>query len=166
MSYVIERKNIGKIAQHLDQINIPYRFQDIGDQENSIFPAIICTFRVENLEFDVIIYNLSQWIHVKTLVMETSNLSSEALLAIYELCLELNYDLSEVTFSSNQKSIYIEVDCLVTVDFDDFKAEFLSIGEGIEIFIERIKNRQNISIKSTKGSVRHKNSKIRRRKKK
>lgn len=164
MSYIIERKNIGKIAQHLDQINIPYRFQDIGDHEDVIFPAIICTFRVENLEFDVIIYCLNKWIHVKTLVMETSDLSQDVLLKIYELCLELNYDLPEVTFSVFQKNIFIEVDSLIDVDFDDFKAEFLSIGDGIEVFISTIKRRQNISVKSTKGYVPEKNSKIRRKK--
>ncbi|WP_371803475.1 hypothetical protein [Candidatus Lokiarchaeum ossiferum] len=164
MSYISERNNIGKIALHLDQINIPYRFQDIGDQEDKIFPALICTFRVENLEFDVIIYNLNKWIHIKTLVMDTADLSSDILLKVYELCLELNYDLPEVTFSAFQKNIFIEVDCLVDVDFDDFKAEFLSIGDGIEAFISTIKQRQNISIQSTKGFVPDKNSKMRRKK--
>jgi len=123
MVYLDERKNLEKIAEHLDEMQVPYSFKEIGNNENDTFPAIICTYRYSNLDFDVVIYNITEWIHVKALIMNASNFSSKALLTIYELCLELNYDLPEVTFSASEKNIYIEVDCLVDVDFDDFKAE-------------------------------------------
>ena len=81
--YIEERKNIGKIAEILTKMGVPYKIQDIGDKQGEIFPALICHYRFNELDFDVIIYNLGRWIHVKCMVMSTQNLSSQTLLSIY-----------------------------------------------------------------------------------
>ena len=152
-NYIEERKNLGKIAEYLDQMKIPYQFQDIGDKDKEIFPAITCVYRCD-VDFDVILYNLGNWVHVKALLLNTSLLPSQTVLTIYEICLGLNYDLPECTFSLFKNNLYIEIDCLVGVPYNDFKAEFQSIGAGIETFLNVIKNQdEEISIKSTKGLV-------------
>lgn len=156
MGYIEERKNLGRIAEYLDQdqMKIPYEFQDIGDKDREIFPAIICVYRCGDLDFDVILYNLGKWIHVKALLLNTSLYPSQTVLSIYEISLGLNYDLPECTFSLFKNNLYIEVDCLIGIPFNDFKAEFESIGNGIEAFLNVIKNQdEEISIKSTKGLV-------------
>ena len=107
-----------------------------------------------SLDFDVILYNLGNWIHVKALLLNTSLYPSQTVLSIYEIALGLNYDLPECTFSLFKNNLYIEIDCLIGIPFNDFKAEFVSIGNGIEAFINLIKNQKDeISIKSTKGLV-------------
>ena len=154
MGYVEERKNLGNIAEYLDQMKIPYEFQDIGDKDKEIFPAVICVYRCRDLDFDVILYNLGKWVHVKALLLNTALFPSQTILTIYEISLGLNYDLPECTFSLFKNNLYIEIDCLVGVAFNDFKAEFESIGNGIEAFLNVIKNQEEeISIKSTKGLV-------------
>ena len=154
MGYLEEKKNLEKIAEYLDQneMKIPYKFQDIGDTDNEVFPAIICVFRCGELDFDVILYNLGKWIHGKALLLNTNPFPSQTVLKIYEISLGLNYDLPECTFSLFKNNLYIEIDCLVGIPLKDFKAEFESIGIGIESFINVIKN-QDISIKSTKGGL-------------
>ena len=152
--YIEERKNLGNIAKYLDQMKIPYEFKDIGDKDREIFPAIICVYRCGDLDFDVILYNLGKWIHGKALLLKTDLFPSETILTIYEIALGLNYDLPECTFSLFKNNLYIEIDCLVGVPFKDFKAEFESIGNGIEAFLNLIKNQgEEISIKSTKGGL-------------
>lgn len=154
MGYVEERKNLGNIAEYLDQMKIPYEFSDIGDKDKEIFPAITCVYRCGDLDFDVILYSLGKWVHVKALLLNTSFLPSQTVLTIYEISLGLNYDLPECTFSLFKNNLYIEIDCLVGVPYNDFKAEFESIGNGIETFLNVIKNQdEEISIKSTKGLV-------------
>ena len=154
MGYIEERKNLGRIAEYLEKMNVPYEFQDIGDKDKEIFPAIICIFRCGDLDFDVILYNLGNWIHVKALLLNTSLYPSQTVLSIYEISLGLNYDLPECTFSLFKNNLYIEIDCLIGIPFNDFKAEFISIGNGIETFLNVIKKqKEDISIKSTKGLV-------------
>lgn len=153
MGYLEEQQHLTKIQTYLDQMGIPYKLQDIGDKQGEQFPALICTYRSHDLDFDVIIYNLGHWIHVKCLVMNTINLTAQTRLNIYELCLELNYDLPECTFSLYKHNIFIEVDCLNDVDFDDFSAEFHSIGDGIEAFIEHLVKDHQVEITSTKGQL-------------
>ena len=154
MGYVEERKNLTKISEFLDQMKIPYKFQDIGDKDKEIFPAIICVYRCGNLDFDVIFYNLGHWIHGKALLLNTTIFPSQTVLTIYEISLGLNYKIPECTFSLFKNNLYIEIDCLVEIPFKDFKAEFDSIGNGIEAFLNVIKNQEEeISIKSTKGGL-------------
>lgn len=158
MGYLEEQQHLKKIQDYLDQMSVPYKLHDIGDKQGEKFPALICTYRSHELDFDVIIYNLGHWIHVKCMVMNTINLSAQTRLPIFELCLELNYDLPECTFSAYKKNIFIEIDCLQDVDFDDFSAEFHSIGDGIEAFIENISDFHQVEIKSTKGQLSQENS--------
>lgn len=153
MGYIDERNHLNSISNYLDRIGIPYRMNDIADNEETVFPALICTYQCQGLDFDVILYNLNRWIHTKCMLMNTSNLNSETLLSLYKLCLDLNYSLPEATFSSFKADIFIEIDCLVSVSYEDFKAEFNSIGEGIEAFINSAKKNQEISLTSTKGMV-------------
>jgi len=154
MGYIEERKNLTHIAEYLEQMHVPYEFQDIGDKDKEIFPAILCVYRAEDLDFDVILYNLGKWVHVKALVLNTSYFPSKTVLTIYEIALGLNYDLPECTFSLFKNNLYIEIDCLAGIPFEDFKAEFESIGNGIEVFLNVIKKQdERISLKSTKGLV-------------
>lgn len=162
MGYIEERKNLGKLAEYLDRMNVPYGFHDIGNAEQEIFPAIICTYRCADIDFDVILYNIGRWLHVKCLIMnlDTSKLTSSVTMTIYEIVLELNYDLPECTFSLFKNNLYIEIDCLTSIGFEDFQAEFHSIGEGIENFINIVKKQdKEIPIKSTKGQVQIKSTK-------
>ena len=154
MGYIEERKNLGEISQILEKMGVPHKFEDIGGDRNEVFPAIICIYRCNNLDFDVIIYNIGQWIHVKCLIMNLEQIRSEILLSIYEIALELNYDLPEVTFSSHKNQLYIEVDCFVFTSLEDFKGEFLSIGDGIEAFITIMDKQREIALKSTVGQIR------------
>ena len=153
MGYIKERKNLDQISTYLERIGIPYRMKDIADGEGTVFPALLCTYQCQNLDFDVILYNINRWIHVKCMVMSTTNLNTENLLSLYKLCLDLNYSLPEATFSAFKANIFIEMDCLVEVSYEDFKAEFNSIGEGIEAFIQAAKTEKKISVKSTIGMV-------------
>ena len=153
MGYIQERKNLDQISTYLKRIGIPYRLKFVADSEETMFPALICTYQCQGVDFDVILYNLNRWILTKCLIMKTSNLNSETLLSLYKLCLGLNYSLPETTFSSFKADIFIEIDCLVNVSYEDFKAEFNSIGEGIEAFLNSVKENQDISVKSTKGMV-------------
>ncbi len=153
MGYLNEQKNLKKIALYFKKMGVPYKQQDIGDLEGEKFPALICTYRSHELDFDVIIYNLGRWIHVKCMILNTIDLPDLVRLSIYELCLQLNYDLPECTFSSFKKNIFIEIDCLTEIDFDDFSAEFNSIGEGIELFIDNVIKEHDLELKSTKGQI-------------
>jgi len=153
MGYIEERNHLNLISDYLDRIGIPYRIKDIADGEETVFPALICTYQCQGLDFDVILYNLNRWIHTKCMLMDTANLNSDILLSLYKLCLDLNYSLPEATFSSFEANIFIEIDCLVSVSYEDFKAEFNSIGVGIEAFINSVKENQEISLTSTKGMV-------------
>ena len=158
MGYIEEQENLTKITNYLDQMGVPYKMQDIGDKQGEKFPALICTYRSHELDFDVIIYNLGHWIHVKCMVMNVINLSAQTKLEIFELCLELNYDLPECTFSTYKKNIFIEIDCLKDIDFDDFSAEFQSIGDGIEAFVENVTKDSEIKITGTKGQLSQNNT--------
>lgn len=155
MGYFEERTNLNSIAIYLERIGVPYRLKDIADSEGTVFPALICTYQCQNLDFDVILYNLNKWVHVKCMIMNTTtlNLDPKILLSLYKLCLDLNYSLPESTFSTFKDDIFIEIDCLVNVSFEDFKAEFTSIGEGIEAFIQAVNRDKEITVKSTKGMV-------------
>ena len=153
MGYIQERKNLDQISTYLERIGVPYRLKEVADRDGTVFPALICTYQCQNLDFDVILYNISRWVHVKCLLMNTTNLNSENRLSLYKLCLDLNYSLPESTFSTFKDDIFIEIDCLVTVSFEDFNAEFNSIGVGIEAFINSVKTNQEISLTSTKGMV-------------
>ncbi|WP_457557519.1 hypothetical protein [Candidatus Harpocratesius sp.] len=152
MGYNEEKKNLEKMGQYLDNLGIPFKHQDIGDKSEDKFPTLICTYRFEEKHnFDVIIYSVEEWIHVKCLVLKVNRLKPKLRCKLYEMCLQLNYDLPEVTFSANKGDIYIEIDALAEISFEDFTAEFQSISQGISIFIENIQNQYDIDILDTNG---------------
>jgi hypothetical protein len=153
MVYEEEKDNLSLIAHYLTQMEIPYEFKDIDDGEEGVFPAIFSTYTYKDLEFEVIVHNLEKWILIKCLVLDTENLSMPMIFKLYKKALELNYDLAEVTFSSYQGNIYIEMDALVGVDFDDFAGEFESIAEGIDHFVDFVQNQKDIVLSSTKGKA-------------
>ncbi|MHA1584655.1 MAG: hypothetical protein ACTSVU_02125 [Promethearchaeota archaeon] len=153
MEYNDERQNLGEITIYLDSMEIPYKFQDFSENGDERFPALLCTYRCQNMDFEVMIYNVGRWIHVKAMVMSAHTLKSKTKLDIYQLCLELNYDLPECTFSSHKDIIYIEIDCLKDVDSDDFIGEFQSIGDGIDAFVTRVNDVHKISIQKPKNHV-------------
>src|SRR6056297_1280993 len=126
MGYQEERKNLEKFSTHLEKMGVPFNFKDIGKEEE-VFPAIICTYRHEEIDFDVIIYNIANWIHVKCLVLDVKGFPSQVSLSIFKLALKLNYDLPETTFSLYKNKLYLEIDCLIDIDYDDFLEEFNSI---------------------------------------
>lgn len=152
MGYQEEKQILAKIVQFLDRMGVPYKFQDIGEKDKEIFPAVVCTFRYQNsIDFDVIVYTIGKWIHVKCLVLKTDDLKLQMRAQLYELSLQLNYDLPEVTFSANNGDIYIEMDALIDTTFEDFASEFNSISEGIGVFIQSVREDLKIEIVSTKG---------------
>ncbi len=154
MPYLDERNNLGLISEHLKEMGVPFEFKDIGGEPSGeIFPAIICTYRCNKLDFDVILYNLTKWIHVKCMVMNLADFADDNLLAIFGISLELNYDLPEVTFSQHSQKLYIEVDCLVGIKQDDFAEEFNSIGDGIDMLMNILNKQKEISLESTSGQL-------------
>ena len=160
MGYQEEKNRLEVFSRHLSKMGIPYKFKDIGN-ESEIFPAIVCTYKHGELDFDVVIYNIADWIHVKCLVLETIGLPSQIQLSIFKLALSLNYDLPETTFSLYNDNLYIELDCLNDVDYDDFVEEFNSIPTGLNIFLKTIKKEESeIEISSTKGAIEKDQNKI------
>jgi hypothetical protein len=153
MGFEDEKKNLEVIKGFLDKLDVPNEMKKLAEGSAEEFPAIGCTFRYDNLDFDVIVYNLGKWIHVKCLVLETESLAPEVLLRIYKTSLELNYELPETTFSAYGENLYVEIDCLTDSDFDDFESEFNSIAEGIIAFVKKAEKIKEISIKSTKGKT-------------
>ena len=151
--YLEERNHLGNISEHLQKMEVPFEFKDIGETSGDIFPAIICTYRCNALDFDVILYNIANWIHVKCMVMNLADFAQDNLLAIFGIALELNYDLPEVTFSQHGQKLYIEVDCLVGIKFEDFVEEFNSIGEGIDQLMNILNKQKEINIESTSGQM-------------
>ena len=117
------------------------------------FPRFSVVINIQNLEFEVIIHNIEKWVLIKCMVLDTSDLSMPLTFKLFKKALELNYDLPEVTFSSYQGNLYIEMDCLVGVDFDDFAGEFESISDGIEHFIDFVHQQKNVILTSTKGKA-------------
>ena len=153
MAYKEEKKNLENFSQMLKKMKIPFKFKDLGNS-GEIFPAIVCTYRNEDTDFDVVIYNIADWIHVKCLVLETTGLPTPVALSIYKLALSLNYDLPETTFSLFNDNLYLEIDCLLDIDYDDFVGEFNSIPKGLKLFIHEIKQKEeSVQISSTKGAI-------------
>ncbi|MHA1776950.1 MAG: hypothetical protein DRO88_09505 [Promethearchaeia archaeon] len=154
MGYLEEKENLEKISKHLDRLGIPYKHQDLGKDSEIVFPALLCTYRFENKHnFDVIIYSIGKWINIKCLVLKKNRIEPNFQTGIYELCLQLNYDLPEVTFSTNKGDIYIEMDALVESSFEDFTEEFKSIPLGIGQLIEIIQKNYGIEIVDTEGEA-------------
>ena len=91
MSYDDELLVIKELEPFLAKLGIPFRIEDIGKGEGAKFPALLYTFRYTTFNFDVIIYNVGKWIHVKRMTMKTENLSEVLKMKIYEICLELNW---------------------------------------------------------------------------
>ncbi|MHA1521552.1 MAG: hypothetical protein ACTSRK_15330 [Promethearchaeota archaeon] len=153
MPYIDERNHLGNISEHLTKMEVPFEFKDIGESPGDIFPAVICTYRCNSLDFDVILYNIGKWINVKCMVMNLAAFTDDALQAIFSIALELNYDLPEVTFSKHSQRLYIEVDCLVGIKYDDFAEEFNSIGDGIDMLINVLNKQKEINLESTSGQL-------------
>jgi hypothetical protein len=151
MNYDVEKTNLIQISKHLELMKIPFIFQDIGEIPEEKFPAIACTYRHNQIDFDVIIYSIGDWINVKALIMDLHQYSSDIALQTYETCLNLNFELPETTFSAFNQRLYVEMDCLVEVDHETFQSEFQSIAEGINQFMERMYKKHNLQLINTKG---------------
>ncbi len=152
MVYDEEKEILIPVSEFLEKMGVPYKQQDIGGQTLDKFPALVCTYRYQGqYNFDVIIYNVGKWLHVKCLVLKNATLKTENRAMAFELALQLNYDLPEVTFSANKGDIYIEMDALVGISYDDFAGEFASIGEGIGAFIQTLQKESDIQISNTVG---------------
>ncbi|MHA1611566.1 MAG: hypothetical protein ACTSYU_05900 [Promethearchaeota archaeon] len=152
MVYDEEKQILNSVSEYLAKMGVPYKNQDIGGQTKDKFPVLICTYRYQGeYNFDVIIYNVGKWLHVKCLVLKSSSLKPENREKTYELALQLNYDLPEVTFSANKGDIYIEMDALVGISYDNFAGEFASISEGIGAFIQKIQKECSIQFTNTIG---------------
>jgi hypothetical protein len=153
MGYSEERKNLEKISSFLSQMGVPSQIKDVDDGEGGAFPVILCAYRYNNLDFDVVIQNIGKWIHTKCLVVDIEGLSTPILFHLYKTCLEINYTLPEVTYSSYKGNIYIECDSIVDTNFDDFEAEFNSIPDGIEALMDLVNKENKFTFQSTKGKA-------------
>ncbi|MHA1651175.1 MAG: hypothetical protein ACTSYB_13355 [Candidatus Helarchaeota archaeon] len=138
VDYQKEKQNLEKIAEYFDKMNISYDFTDEFTDSNEKFPLLITIYTYRNLHFGLHVINNDDWICAKAMVLDTAMLDPSVIHEIYQICLELNFQLPETTYSANEGQIFVEADMPVGVSFEDFKREIMSIGRGIDILIDAL----------------------------
>ena len=115
------------IENHLKQLKISYKIKD--DQ-------ILINYKFHTINYSIKIFYTfmkTPFICIKTRIADLEKLSQSEKLLLLETALQINYDYPEITFSKNNHELFLEIDCLPDIDFDDFKAEFYSIPQGIKL---------------------------------
>jgi len=136
VNYEQEKQNLEVAAKHLDKLKVKYEFVDLETAEGDKFPAIISTYDYKKMTFDLHIVNNDDWLCVKCLILDTSELDPELACAVYRVAMELNFELPETTFSANDGFLFIEADMKVGINFEDFKQEWDSLNEGLDQVVE------------------------------
>ena len=152
-SYEEQKKNLEPISEYLKKAKISHEFIDITLGEGEKMPAILTDYTYKEFTFDVLMLNAENWIMVQCMILDTTQIPDDVIRDVYELCLELNFDLPETTFSVHNKQIFSEADMTVDVSYDDFiNVELNSIAIGIDAFIDTV-TAANVEVKDTKGQI-------------
>ena len=128
-------ENLEKVSGWLQELGIGHRKELIPLQDIDL-PVITTTYSVGDKDFFVLIGGDGKWLRIKTLVATPEQLPQNHLQEIYFACLRANFALDEVTFSADEGgNLYVEADMIATTNFESFKEELMSIGNGITFFI-------------------------------
>ncbi len=144
-------ENLEKVSGWLQELGIGHRKELIPLQDIDL-PVITTTYSVGNKDFLVLIGGDGKWIRIKTLVATPDQLPQDQLKEIYFSCLRANFALDEVTFSADDSgNLYVEADMIATTNFESFKEELMSIGNGITFFMNYM-NQLGSAIDGTKNA--------------
>ncbi len=148
--------NLDRVSRWLEKLEVAHTKTSIELEDGYEIPIIVTTYTVPpDNGFLVMIGGDGDWIRIKTLVAEKTQLPEDKLQEIYYHCLLGNFILDEVTFSADRKgNIFIEADMLANTRFEDFKEEFFSIATGIHYFLDFMKKYGKKSLDTSRTSIR------------
>ncbi len=114
-------------------------------------PRLIVNFGIEDHIFQVHVLVTEKWINAKALIAYVSDIPRSEVEKLYRLCLAANFELNEVTYSTDpdQGNIWAEVDMPCETTFENFKIEFGSIPFGIHHFVTEIASKIDFSVRDT-----------------
>ncbi|MHA1271764.1 MAG: hypothetical protein ACTSPY_18400 [Candidatus Helarchaeota archaeon] len=143
-NYDKEKSQLKTIANHLNKMNIPFDYVDLKFGEN-VRPIIVFNKNYGNIYFDVVVVaqsheSVDDWLTVRCLLYDFSELKINQINSIFKLCLELNYYIPETTFSVNNNLIFIENDMPLDISHENFEFEILGFDVGIQNFISGMEN--------------------------
>jgi len=148
-----QKENLQKIADYLKKAKIIFKWTEIPSEEGESMPALLTSYSYKGYKFDVLILSVATWVMVQCYILDTKPIEEEIVPKLYELCLELNFNLPETTFSLYNGQIFVEADMPVTVSYNDFlNVEMKSIGAGIDAFLDEL-GIENVKVEDTKGKI-------------
>jgi hypothetical protein len=114
-------------------------------------PRLIVNFGIEDHVFQVHVLVTEKWINAKALIAYVADIPRTEREKVYRFCLNANFELNEVTYSTDpdQGNIWVEVDMPCETTFDNFKIEFGSIPFAIHHFVTEIAPKIDFSIRDT-----------------
>jgi hypothetical protein len=139
ISYETQKKNLAQITRHFDKMKGNYEVLDLRTPEGEKVPAIFTNYSYWDYTFDMLFLNNmdSNWINLKCMILDTEGLDKDSIFEIYELCLNLNYQLAETTFSVESGHIFVEADMPLDISYSDFKVELQQLSKGIDAFVDK-----------------------------
>ncbi len=139
VSYEVQKKNLTHITHHFDKMKGSYEIVDLRSPEGEKVPAVFTNYSYWDYTFDMLFLNNidSNWINLKCMILDTTGLDKDTIFSIYELCLNLNFQLAETTFSLQAGQIFVEADMSIDVSFSDFKSELTALSKGIDAFVDK-----------------------------
>ena len=136
---------VNKVYSWLEKMEL----KGINKVENE--PRLIVNFGIEDHVFQVHVLVTEKWINAKALIAYVADIPRAERRKVYRLCLNSNFELNEVTYSTDpdQGNIWAETDMPCESSFKNFKVEFGSIPFGIHHFITEIAPKIDFSIRDT-----------------
>ncbi|MEX2720194.1 MAG: hypothetical protein Q6362_002095 [Candidatus Wukongarchaeota archaeon] len=112
---------------------------------------LIVNFGIEDHVFQVHVLVTEKWINAKALIAYVADMPRSEVKKVYRLCLNANFELNEVTYSTDpdQGNVWVEVDMPCGSSFENFKVEFGSIPFGIHHFVTEIVPKIDFSVRDT-----------------
>lgn len=153
-NYDWEKNTLKTIEKHFDKLGIAFEYIDIDMGNENVKPAIYSNLKLKDIDFDIYISAQDihdvQWIVLRCLVCDLSDLDLNEVNNIIKLALTVNYYVPETTFSLIKDFLYLENDMTLDIEMENLNFEISGLELGISVFIGKLEE-IGFSLTSTKG---------------
>ncbi|MHA1270265.1 MAG: hypothetical protein ACTSPY_10800 [Candidatus Helarchaeota archaeon] len=156
-NYDKEKDQLKLIAKYFSKSGLDFKWVDFDFGHGFVKPVIVSSNQYQDVPLDIVASaqsaeGVDDWLTLRVFLCKVDNLDKDKLLDLLKLCLQLNFEIPETTFSMKGNMIFLEADMPTNISEKDFQFELDGMDFGIPLLFNGMK-KLGLSINPTKGTI-------------